>query len=192
MRNTTISRRQFLVAGSTVTGSLVTGLPVFDIARADLTEGTLGERQVGYFVEITPAGKIIIGSNQPEIGQGLRTALPMMVAEEGDGSDEAPSGLLEMLESLLRPTDACVGSYTSPHILRFNERICVDGRDASDAEIVAALEQVEAARDDEALTYFEFGTLAAMVVFAEAGADTLLLEIGLVAPTLLPQAAPPR
>ena len=84
-----------------------------------------------------------------------------------------------MLESLLRPTDACVGSYTSPHILRFNERICVDGRDASDAEIVAALEQVEAVREDEALTYFEFGTLAAMVIFAEAGADTLLLEIGL-------------
>ena len=82
MRNTTISRRQFLVAGSTVTGSLVMGLPVFDIARADLTEGTLGERQIGYFVEITPAGKIIIGSNQPEIGQGLRTALPMMVAED--------------------------------------------------------------------------------------------------------------
>ena len=45
-----------------------------------------------------------------------------------------------MLESLLRPTDACVGSYTSPHILRFNERICVDGRDASDAEIEARLE----------------------------------------------------
>ena len=84
-----------------------------------------------------------------------------------------------MLESLLRPTDACVGSYTSPHILRFNERICVDGRDASDAEIVAALEQVEAVRADEALTYFEFSTLAAMVIFAEAGADTLLLEIGL-------------
>ena len=84
-----------------------------------------------------------------------------------------------MLESLLRPTDARVGSYTSPHILRFNERICVDGRDASDAEIMAAFEQVEAVRDDEALTYFEFGTLAAMVIFAEAGADTLLLEIGL-------------
>lgn len=84
-----------------------------------------------------------------------------------------------MLEALLRPTDARVGSYTSPHILRFNERICVDGRDAADAEIVAAFERVEAVRDGEALTYFEFGTLAALVVFAEAGADTLLLEIGL-------------
>ncbi len=84
-----------------------------------------------------------------------------------------------MLEAMLRPTDARVGSYTSPHILNYNERICVDGRDASDAEIVAAFERVEAVRDGEELTYFEFGTLAALVVFAEVGADTLLLEIGL-------------
>lgn len=84
-----------------------------------------------------------------------------------------------MLESLLRPTDARVGSYTSPHILRYNERIRVDGRDADDSEIIAAFERVEAVRDGEELTYFEFGTLAALVVFAQAGADTLLLEIGL-------------
>ena len=84
-----------------------------------------------------------------------------------------------MLESLLRPAGARVGSYTSPHILRYNERICVDGRDADDSEIIAAFERVEAVRDGEELTYFEFGTLAALVVFAEAGADTLLLEIGL-------------
>ncbi len=84
IRKPTISRRQFLVAGSTVTGSFVLGLPVFDLARAELADGTFGERQIGYFVEITPAGNVIIGSNQPEIGQGLRTALPMMVAEELD------------------------------------------------------------------------------------------------------------
>ena len=84
-----------------------------------------------------------------------------------------------MLESLLRPTGARVGSYTSPHILRYNERICVDGREADDGEVVAAFERVESVRDGEELTYFEFGTLAALVVFADAGADTLLLEIGL-------------
>jgi isoquinoline 1-oxidoreductase beta subunit len=80
----TISRRHFLVAGSAVTGSFVLGLPLVNIARAELTEGTFGERQIGYFVEITPDGKVIIGSKEPEIGQGLRTALPMMVAEELD------------------------------------------------------------------------------------------------------------
>ena len=84
MASTTISRRHFLVAGSAVTGSFVLGLPIVNIARAELTDGTFGDRQIGYFVEITPEGKVIIGSNQPEIGQGLRTALPMMVAEELD------------------------------------------------------------------------------------------------------------
>ncbi|MEJ2296990.1 MAG: molybdopterin-dependent oxidoreductase, partial [Woeseiaceae bacterium] len=82
MTSTLISRRHFLVAGSTVTGSLVLGLPFAGTARAGLTDGTFGERQIGYFVEITPTGKVIIGSKEPEIGQGLRTALPMMVARQ--------------------------------------------------------------------------------------------------------------
>ena len=108
-----------------------------------------------------------------------RLALPRartvlhVAGTNGKGSSVA------MLEALLRPTGARVGSYTSPHILRFNERICVDGKDADDNEIIAAFERVESVRDGEELTYFEFGTLAALVVFAEAGADTLLLEIGL-------------
>jgi isoquinoline 1-oxidoreductase beta subunit len=80
----TITRRHFLVAGSTLTGSFVLGLPVLNMARADIADGTVGERQIGYFVEITPAGKVIVGSKDPEIGQGLRTAVPMMVAEELD------------------------------------------------------------------------------------------------------------
>lgn len=84
MTRLTISRRRFLVAGGTLTGSMVLGLPVTNIARAGLADGTFGERQIGYFVEITPAGKVIIGTKDPEIGQGLRTALPMMVAEELD------------------------------------------------------------------------------------------------------------
>jgi len=74
----TLNRRQFLIAGSGVAGSLVLGLPA--IASA-LTES---ERTIGFFVQIEPDGSVIIGSNQPEIGQGVRTALPMLVAEELD------------------------------------------------------------------------------------------------------------
>ena len=110
MRNATIGRRQFLVAGSTVTGSLVLGLPVFNIARAELTEGTFGERQIGYFVEITPAGRIIIGSNQPEIGQGLRTALPMMVAEELDVAWEDVS-VKQMPLGIVKTADGYTWKY---------------------------------------------------------------------------------
>jgi dihydrofolate synthase/folylpolyglutamate synthase len=71
------------------------------------------------------------------------------------------------------------GAYTSPHVTDFNERIVVDGVAASDATITAALQRVEEARDDLPLTYFEFGTLAAMVVFADADLDVWLLEVGM-------------
>jgi len=84
-----------------------------------------------------------------------------------------------MLEALLQSSGVRVGSFTSPHIRRYNERIRVDGKEAGDGQIVAAFEQVEAVRGDEELTYFEFGTLAAMVVFAESGIDTVILEVGM-------------
>jgi isoquinoline 1-oxidoreductase beta subunit len=106
----TISRRHFLVAGSAVTGSFVLGLPIANIARAELTDGTFGERQIGYFVEITPKGKVIIGSNQPEIGQGLRTALPMMVAEELDVEWEDVS-IRQMPLGILKTADGYAWKY---------------------------------------------------------------------------------
>lgn len=108
-----------------------------------------------------------------------RLALPAanrifhVAGTNGKGSSVA------MLESLLRRSDARIGCYTSPHILRYNERIRVDGADVSDEQIIASFERVEAARGDAELTYFEFGTLAALVVFADAGMDTLILEVGM-------------
>lgn len=77
-------RRRFLVAGTTFSGSLVVGLPLFQNAHAEITDGTRGDRQIGFFVEIAHDGSVIIGNNQPEIGQGIRTTLPMLVAEELD------------------------------------------------------------------------------------------------------------
>ncbi len=84
-----------------------------------------------------------------------------------------------MLESLQRARGARVGCYTSPHILLYNERIRIDGIDASDQQIVSAFERIEEVREGEELTYFEFGTLAALIVFADAGVDTQVLEIGM-------------
>jgi dihydrofolate synthase/folylpolyglutamate synthase len=84
-----------------------------------------------------------------------------------------------MLEVLLRHDGASVGSYTSPHVIRYNERIRVDGCEASDAQIVAAFERIEALRGNVPLTYFEYGTLAALVVFADANVDTAILEVGM-------------
>ncbi|MBT8077119.1 MAG: bifunctional folylpolyglutamate synthase/dihydrofolate synthase [Gammaproteobacteria bacterium] len=84
-----------------------------------------------------------------------------------------------MLEGLLIAGGDRVGCYTSPHVFEFNERIRVDGRNATDAAIVQALETVESARDGVPLTYFEYSTLAALCLFADNDCSALVLEIGM-------------
>ncbi|MGQ0502296.1 MAG: bifunctional tetrahydrofolate synthase/dihydrofolate synthase [Panacagrimonas sp.] len=71
------------------------------------------------------------------------------------------------------------GLYTSPHLLRYNERVSVDGVDATDTELCAAFAAIEAARGEIPLTYFEFGTLAALWVFRERQVQLRVLEVGL-------------
>ncbi len=83
------------------------------------------------------------------------------------------------LEAMLLAGGYRTGLYTSPHLLRYNERVRIAGQEASDAALVRAFEQVDAARGDTSLTYFEFGTLGAMVQFVEAGVDVAILEVGL-------------
>ncbi|MDH3305553.1 MAG: bifunctional folylpolyglutamate synthase/dihydrofolate synthase [Gammaproteobacteria bacterium] len=84
-----------------------------------------------------------------------------------------------MIEVLSRAAGYRVGAYTSPHIIRYNERIVVDGVPAADEEIIAAFERVAEARHDVPLTYFEYGTLAAMAVFAAQNLDVWVLEVGM-------------
>lgn len=84
-----------------------------------------------------------------------------------------------MLEACLRAAGYRVGTYTSPHLIKYNERVRVDGVDATDAALCAAFERIESARGEIPLTYFEFGTLAAFDQFACAGIDVAVLEVGL-------------
>ena len=84
-----------------------------------------------------------------------------------------------MLETLMRPSGASVGCYTSPHVRRYNERIRVGAEMASDAAIVRAFERIEAVRGDIPLTYFEYGTIAALVEFVDQGVDIAILEVGM-------------
>lgn len=72
-----------------------------------------------------------------------------------------------------------VGLYTSPHILRYNERVQIDGLAASDAALCAAFDAIEAVRGDDLLTYFEFGTLAALWLFRQQRVEVQVLEVGL-------------
>ena len=83
------------------------------------------------------------------------------------------------LASLLEAQNARVGVYSSPHFLRYNERIQVCGAFASDEQICAAFDAVENARGATSLTYFEFGTLAALLIFAQSDLDVAILEVGL-------------
>ena len=83
------------------------------------------------------------------------------------------------LECILRVAGYRTGLYTSPHLLRYNERVRLQGEEASDGAIVRGLARVEAARGGTPLTYFEFGTLAALATFEEAAIDVAVLEVGL-------------
>ena len=94
------------------------------------------------------------------------------------GGTNGKGSSVEMLRALLSGTGV-VGTYTSPHVVRYNERIALNGDPATDEQIVAAFEQVEAARRGVPLTYFEFGTLAALAVFEAVNVDTAILEVGL-------------
>ena len=84
-----------------------------------------------------------------------------------------------MLSSILDSANYRVGTYTSPHILRYNERIQINGKMVSDQEIVDAFLEIELSRGDTKLTYFEFSTLAALLIFKHKQVDVAVLEVGL-------------
>lgn len=83
------------------------------------------------------------------------------------------------LESMLLADNYCVGSYTSPHLSVYNERICIAARPVDDRLICSAFTEIEQARGDISLTYFEFATLAALLIFKQQKVDVALLEVGL-------------
>jgi dihydrofolate synthase/folylpolyglutamate synthase len=84
-----------------------------------------------------------------------------------------------MLEHIYHAAGYRVGTYSSPHFLRYSERVRVACEEISDHDLIAAFQAVEAARQTTQLTYFEYGTLAAMWHFAKAGLDVVILEVGL-------------
>ncbi len=84
-----------------------------------------------------------------------------------------------LLHAFFRESGKSTGAYTSPHILRYEERLRINDDLATADDIVAAFRAVEAVRDSTPLTYFEYGTLAALWLFAKAGLDIWLLEVGL-------------
>ena len=102
-----------------------------------------------------------------------RTRFITIAGTNGKGST------LAYLESIYLAAGHQVGSYTSPHLLRFNERVRMNGDDIGDEALCLAFGEVESARREISLTYFEFGTLAALTIFSRYAPDVVLLETGL-------------
>ena len=96
-----------------------------------------------------------------------------LAGTNGKGSTSA------ILQSMLHAAGYKVGCYTSPHLLQYNERIRIDSKNIDDERLCEAFEKVDQARGDVPLTYFEFGTLAALLVFSQAQLDAVILEVGL-------------
>ena len=95
------------------------------------------------------------------------------------GGTNGKGSTCAMLTAVLVAQGYRVGTYTSPHLLHYNERIAINGEPLADAPICEAFAAIDAARGDISLTYFEFGTLAAVWCFAHAPVDVMVLEVGL-------------
>ena len=95
------------------------------------------------------------------------------------GGTNGKGSTCAMLESILAVAGYRTGVYASPHLLRYNERVRIEGRLASDEALCAGFAAVEAVREDIPLTYFEYGSLAAWWLFCQSRLDVLILEVGL-------------
>lgn len=119
---------------------------------------------------LTRVAKVAQILNLLDLGQ---TKIVTVAGTNGKGTTCA------MLENILRLSGLTVGVYSSPHMLKYNERVRINGSDASDGAFVAAFEQIEAARGDISLTFFEYATLAGLILFKAAQLDVVILEVGL-------------
>ena len=114
-----------------------------------------------------------VGQVRDRLGLFPSYPILMVAGTNGKGSTCA------YLTSILKAAGYRVGTYTSPHLVRYNERVVVDGTPVSDARLCAAFARIEAARQEISLTPFEFGTLAAVEIFQRAQVDVAVLEVGL-------------
>lgn len=128
---------------------------------------TLHPRDIDLGLERVAAVADVLGLRHPSC------VVITVAGTNGKGSSVA------LLAAVLAAAGFRVGRYTSPHLLRYNERINIAGRAVDDAALCGAFARIDAARGPHSLTYFEFGTLAALDLFARADLDVMLLEVGL-------------
>jgi dihydrofolate synthase/folylpolyglutamate synthase len=115
-------------------------------------------------------------SQQVALNIGLSRPAPRVITVTGTNGKGSTCAFVA---SLLRAQGLKVGVYSSPHLVRYNERVQLQGVEATDAQLCEAFEVIEKARGDISLTYFEMGTLAAFWLFEQAALDAVVLEVGL-------------
>jgi dihydrofolate synthase/folylpolyglutamate synthase len=106
---------------------------------------------------------------------GLQPSCPIISV----GGTNGKGSTCAMLEAIYRSAGYKTGLYTSPHLIKYNERVRVNGVEAMDDQLIGAFERIEASRGEISLTYFEFGTLAAQLIFCDDQVDVAILEVGL-------------
>ena len=129
-------------------------------------------------LEQGPRGGIALGLDRVRVlasrlGIGFECPVILVGGTNGKGSTCA------MLESILTQAGYRTALYTSPHLLRFNERLRIGQQAIDDARLLTSFEAVESARGDEALTFFEFTSLAIFHTVMKAKPDVFIAEIGL-------------
>ena len=132
------------------------------------------------YIEQTHPQSIALGLERVRVVKDALALVPAFPVITVGGTNGKGSACM-MLEAILHHAGYKVGCYTSPHLMRYNERVRIAREEASDAQLAHAFEAVEQARAQAgiALTYFEFGTLAAMRLFIESRIDVAILEVGL-------------
>ncbi|MDN7141213.1 bifunctional tetrahydrofolate synthase/dihydrofolate synthase [Pseudomonas sp. JQ170] len=142
-----------------------------------MTQRTLGD-WLAYLEQLHPSA-IDMGlarSQQVAARLGLDKPAPRVITVTGTNGKGSTCAFVA---ALLRAQGLKVGVYSSPHLLRYNERVQIDGEEAADEQLCEAFAAVEAARGDISLTYFEAGTLAAFWLFKQSALDAVVLEVGL-------------
>lgn len=142
-----------------------------------MTPGSLGD-WLAYLEQLHPSAIDMGLDRSRQVAQqlGLTRPAPKVITVTGTNGKGSTCAFLA---SLLRAQGLKVGVYSSPHLLRYNERVQVQGVEATDLELCDAFAAVEAARGGVSLTYFEMGTLAAFWLFEQAALDVAVLEVGL-------------
>ncbi|WP_426111514.1 bifunctional tetrahydrofolate synthase/dihydrofolate synthase [Pseudomonas sp. DSP3-2-2] len=142
-----------------------------------MTPGSLGD-WLAYLEQLHPSAIDMGLERLQQVARqlGLTRPAPKVITVTGTNGKGSTCAFLA---ALLQAQGLKVGVYSSPHLLRYNERVQVQGVEATDVELCDAFAAVEAARGDVTLTYFEMGTLAAFWLFEQAALDVAVLEVGL-------------